>query len=84
MVASGGLAQSAALCQRLADLSGLTVHRPVAHEATAQGLAFLLAGQPGDWPQLSGARFAPRPNLALRKRYARWRAALDTAIRELR
>jgi glycerol kinase len=84
IVATGGLAQSSALCQRLADLSGLSVHRPFEHEATARGLAFLLAGQPSGWPALSGADFTPRPNVLLRERYARWRAALDAAIRDLR
>lgn len=84
IVASGGLAQSAALCQRLADLSALPVHRPEEHEATARGLAFLLAGQPSGWSPLSGDSITPRPNAPLRDRYARWRTALDDAIRELR
>jgi glycerol kinase len=84
IIATGGLAQSAALCQRLADLSGLPVHRPAEHEATARGLAFLLAGQPGEWPQPSGTDFTPQANVRLRERYARWRAALDAAIRALR
>jgi glycerol kinase len=84
IVATGGLPQSAALCQRLADLSGLPVHRPAEHEATAKGLAFLLAGQPGEWPQPSGVDFTPQANVRLRERYARWRAALDAAIGQLR
>lgn len=84
IVASGGLAQSAALCQRLADLSALPVHRPEEHEATARGLAFLLAGQPSGWSALSGDSFTPRPNVPLRDRYARWRTALDDAIEQLR
>lgn len=84
LVVTGGLAQSAALCQRLADLSGLPVHRPAEHEATARGLAFLLAGQPSAWPQPASNDFTPRPNAPLRLRYARWRTALDAAIRELR
>ena len=43
---SGGLASQNGICQRLADLSGLTVFRPDQQEATAVGLAWLLAGQP--------------------------------------
>ncbi len=46
---SGGLAQSDALCQKLADLSGLTVQRPALVEATAQGIAWLAAGKPSGW-----------------------------------
>lgn len=46
---SGGLAQSDILCQKLADLSGLTVQRPTLLEATAQGIAWLAAGKPPGW-----------------------------------
>jgi glycerol kinase len=80
IAASGGLAQSSALCQRLADLSGLPLSRPAEHEATGIGLAFLLAGQPHDWPQPSGTDFRPQPNAALRERYARWRALMEAAV----
>ncbi|HEX9627952.1 MAG TPA: FGGY family carbohydrate kinase [Acidiferrobacterales bacterium] len=79
--AGGGLAQLDGLCQRLADLSGLAVHRPAEQEATARGTAFLVAGQPADWPALAPGRdFRPRANPALRERCARWRQALDTAL----
>lgn len=80
IVASGGLARSGGLCQRLADLSGLAVHRSAEHEATARGLAFLLAGQPAGWPPPPTEVFAPRPNALLRSRYGRWRAALERAL----
>jgi glycerol kinase len=43
IVISGGLSALDGLCQRLADLSGLTVTRPSHREATAKGLAFLVA-----------------------------------------
>jgi glycerol kinase len=42
IIVSGGLARLNGLCQRLADRTGLPVDRPVATEATAQGLAWLL------------------------------------------
>jgi glycerol kinase len=82
---TGGLAQLDGLCQRLADLGGLPVYRPVDHEATARGTAYLLAAFPGDWPEKkTGIWFAPRPNPDLVRRYERWRVemrrALDTAI----
>ncbi len=69
----GGLADLDGLCQRLADLSGLPVHRPGLMEATARGLAWLLAGQPCDWPGDHGKTFSPRTSHALRERYRRWR-----------
>lgn len=43
IVLSGGLSVLDGLCQRLADVSGLPVERLVQSEASAQGLAFLLA-----------------------------------------
>ena len=47
---SGGLSRLDGLCQRLANLSGLAVHRPVLVEATARGIAWQAAGCPADWP----------------------------------
>jgi len=49
VVATGGLASIDALLQRLADLTGLVVKRTQIQEATSVGLAYLLAGLPGDW-----------------------------------
>ncbi|MBI3772624.1 MAG: hypothetical protein HY272_08000 [Gammaproteobacteria bacterium] len=81
IIASGGLAQLDGLCQRLADLSQKTLLRPQAHEATAQGLAWLIAGQPSKWASLSEAnRVEPRPASALQQRYHRWRATLEDRI----
>lgn len=78
---SGGLAAQDGLCQRLADLSRLPVYRPLEQEATARGLAYLLAGNPQAWSQAaSGVWFHPEDNPALKARYLRWRAALAAAI----
>lgn len=44
LIVSGGLARLDGLCQRLADLGGTTVMRPEQTEATARGLAWLMAG----------------------------------------
>lgn len=67
---SGGLASLDALCQKLADLSGLEVLRPPQVEATARGIAWQAARGPADWP-VSGpvASFTPRANQELRARY---------------
>jgi glycerol kinase len=74
---TGGLSAVDALCQRLADLNGRAVYRPVEHEATARGTAFVLANCPADWPEAEfGVWFKPAANEALRARYQRWRAAM--------
>jgi len=71
---TGGLSRLDGFAKRLADLSGIPVHRPAAFEATARGLAFL-AGAKG----LDGvpeARFVPRENPALLEAYRRFLAAM--------
>ena len=81
IIASGGLTWYEGLCQRISDLSGLPLYRPAEYEATARGTAWLLTGKPKDWPEPEfGVWFKPRANPALRARYERWRAAMDTAL----
>lgn len=76
---TGGLAQIDGLCQRLADLSDLPVYRPRETEATARGIAFLLAGCPEHWPETDiGIWFTPQPNAALQARYAEWTTLMQT------
>ena len=73
IIISGGLATVDGLCRRLADLSGIPVGRPEVEEATARGLAWLLAGRPPAWSrELRSARFAPAANPALTTRYQHW------------
>lgn len=81
VVITGGLGAMDGFCRRLADLGGLNVERPDAAEATARGLAWLVAGQSGAW--IGGAKsetFTPEPHPALRKRFERWRAAMTAAL----
>ena len=81
LLVTGGLAQLDGLCQRLAELSSLPVHRPAEHEATARGTAYLLAGFPGDWrEQRPGASFTPGPNPGLVQRYGDWRREMKRAL----
>jgi len=81
---SGGLANVDGLCQRLADLSGLVVRRPLATEATARGLAYLTAGTPEEWDHGAGAaQFCPRKRPRLAGRFSRWRRALEERISRL-
>jgi glycerol kinase len=75
---SGGLARSDALCQRLADLSGLSVWREPETEATLAGVARLLgtaSARDG-----TGERFIPKDNKPLRRRYRRWLDAVEDAL----
>ncbi|KPL26559.1 MAG: hypothetical protein AMJ72_12465 [Acidithiobacillales bacterium SM1_46] len=79
IVMTGGLSQLDGLCQRMADLSGLPVWRPDVPEATARGLACLVAGFPRSWSVADGESFAPRPNDGLHRRYSQWRQAMAEA-----
>ncbi len=74
IVLSGGLAASTGLCRRLASCSGLEVWRSRQTEATARGLAWLLAGRPDHWPGEPRHLVAPEPasQAALRQRYQHW------------
>ena len=79
---TGGLAALDGLCQRLADLSGMPVYRPVEREATARGTAYLLAGCPKEWPENDiGIWFKPRDNEALKRRYSEWQKAMLATMR---
>jgi glycerol kinase len=78
---SGGLANLDGLCQKLADLSGLLVRRPVQVEATARGIAWQAAGGPPDWPVTgNGETFQPHSNSGL---HARYRKFIDTLKQQL-
>jgi glycerol kinase len=78
---SGGLASLDALCQKLADLSGLPVRRPPQVEATARGIAWLAGGMDTDWPASGAvATFTPRANPGLRARYDRFIGILQTLL----
>ncbi len=78
---SGGLAQFDGLCQRLADISRLPVYRQVEPEATARGIAHLLANHTEPLPEsLAGVWFYPTGNPLFADRYRRWREAMDAAL----
>ena len=78
---TGGLAASDGLCQRLADLTGLEIVRSDVHEATARGLAFLVAGRPqGVRSDKTEVRFVPRARPPLEARYRRWRSELESRL----
>lgn len=74
LVLTGGLSASDLFCQRLADLCGVPAWRSREPEATARGLAWLVAGAHSAWPDAAGDSFRPRPDDALLRRYSVWRA----------
>ncbi len=82
---SGGLARLDGLCQRIADLSGLMVHRMAECEATASGLAWLLAHPQAamidtTWHRHDHHQIQPQDNPPLTKRYQRWQTAMEQAL----
>ncbi len=78
----GGLSRSSALCQRLADLSGLPVRGRRDPEATLAGLHRLLRRDLGAeaLPAQDGPCYRPRRDGALQRRYRAWRAALAAEL----
>lgn len=70
---SGGLSSLDGICRFLADLTGVTVYRPVQREATACGTCYLLAGRPERWEESApGDLFEPESGASLSHRYRRW------------
>lgn len=80
---TGGLAGLDALCQGLADLSGIPVSRPNLHDATARGTAYLVAESPVDWSESEVERFLPDENLDLQSRNQCWRQEMQTTLAAL-
>lgn len=78
---SGGLARLDGLCSRLAALARLPVDRPPESEATARGLAWLVAGHEETWRERGEPRsFAAEQDARIEARYHRWRGEMDRAI----
>jgi glycerol kinase len=81
MRVSGGVSRLDGLCQRLASVSGVAVHRRHDPEATARGIGYLAAARPRPWNEDASDEvvFAPRDDAALRTRYRRWRDLMKDA-----
>lgn len=74
---SGGLSRLDALCQKISDLSQLSVARSSNTEGSASGGAWLAAGCPSEWQQKNTSRvFLPNENPALIQRFHKFSEAL--------
>ncbi len=82
IIISGGLAQSSLLCQRLADLLQQPISRNIETEATARGLAFLVAKSPKTWPNEIVEIFEPRHNDKIISYYFDWKTKLEQTLTE--
>jgi len=81
VIVTGGLSASAPLCQRLADIISLPVIRYDVREATARGLAQLIAAETSPFPAPSAVEiFSPRPDTALLERFFAWLKEMKIAI----
>jgi len=78
IIVSGGLSMIEGLCQNLADLTQLPVYRSKQTEATARGVAGLLAQTlPKAADHLS---YVPKKNEDLLQRYQNWLTIIDPPI----
>jgi glycerol kinase len=75
---SGGLSNADAICQKIADLTQIPVHRSENADATLQGIASMAAGIPHDWKSsVSQNAFSPQKNSNLSKRFDLWQNAIN-------
>jgi len=78
---TGGLSALDGICQKLADLTGIPVYRPVRIEATAVGTCCLLAGRPDHWPEPdAGKQFDPGDETAVARRFGRWVEEMEKKV----
>jgi glycerol kinase len=81
LLVTGGLSANDYLCGCLGSLSGLPVSRTEDPEATARGLARLVAGDAASaWSVAHGTSQPPVVNKGLDQRYRQWRQELDQTL----
>ena len=80
LIVSGGLSRLDALCQLLADLTGVTVERVEEMEASARGAGFLLLGARGYWRGGVTTPFAPIARPIAGERYRRWTRLMEELL----
>ncbi|MES2825966.1 MAG: FGGY family carbohydrate kinase [Pseudomonadota bacterium] len=78
IIISGGLSNVDAICQKIADLSHIPVHRSDNTDATLQGIACLAAGISMEWqPQQNSDIFIPQENRAIHSRFQYWKVKMS-------
>lgn len=85
---SGGLSQCDPLCQGLADITALPVHRAGDSDSTLRGVGYLAAERPASWqtqPEfIDESRlekyFTPENNPALEKTFQDWKNAMEQSL----
>lgn len=75
---SGGLSNANAVCQKIADLTQITVYRSENADATLQGIACMAAGIPRNWKSSASQEiFSPQKKSNLSKRFELWQNAMS-------
>ncbi len=75
---SGGFSKSNAICQKLADISGLNVCRSDNADATLQGAACMATGLSPNWqPEFQQETFFPQEHAVLKNRFQVWQNAMQ-------
>jgi glycerol kinase len=78
IIISGGLSNVDAICQKIADLAHIPVHRSDNTDATLQGIACLAAGIVTEWqPQHHSDIFIPQENMAIHSRFQYWKLKMS-------
>ncbi len=80
IILTGGLSASAAFARRLAALAGAPVWCSDETEATARGLAQLVATPAQPWDPGPGRWIRPAPDTGLAARFERWCHELDAGL----
>ncbi|MFQ5470534.1 MAG: FGGY family carbohydrate kinase [Gammaproteobacteria bacterium] len=73
IIIGGGLSILDSICQRLADISGIDVHRSPQYETTSRGLFNLITKNYADQTDKLDRPFSPKENDLLIKRYMKWK-----------
>ena len=81
---SGGFSNADNICQKIADLAQVEVHRSENTDATLQGIGFMAAGFPDVWKNLEVEKiFTPKDNVKLNHRFSVWQKGIDNWIAEI-
>jgi len=78
LVVSGGFSRADQVCQKLADLTQMSVHRSENSDATLQGIAYMASGLSAQWNnRVTEEIFMPQHNPSLLNAFRLWQIALQ-------